>query len=37
LLGSLFDHGLADKVMVFISPVIIGGRGAATLLEKESM
>jgi diaminohydroxyphosphoribosylaminopyrimidine deaminase/5-amino-6-(5-phosphoribosylamino)uracil reductase len=29
LLGSLFDHHLVDKVLVFISPVIIGGRGAA--------
>ncbi len=32
LLGSLFDHGLVDKVMVFISPVIIGGKGAATVV-----
>ncbi len=29
LLGSLFDRGLVDKVMVFISPVIIGGQEAA--------
>jgi len=29
LLGSLFDHHLVDKVMVFISPVIIGGSKAA--------
>jgi diaminohydroxyphosphoribosylaminopyrimidine deaminase/5-amino-6-(5-phosphoribosylamino)uracil reductase len=29
LLGSLFDHHLVDKVLVFISPVIIGGSGAA--------
>jgi diaminohydroxyphosphoribosylaminopyrimidine deaminase/5-amino-6-(5-phosphoribosylamino)uracil reductase len=28
LLGSLFDRGLVDKVYAFISPVIIGGRGA---------
>ncbi|MFU8796513.1 MAG: bifunctional diaminohydroxyphosphoribosylaminopyrimidine deaminase/5-amino-6-(5-phosphoribosylamino)uracil reductase RibD [Dehalococcoidia bacterium] len=28
LLGSLFDNGLVDKVKVFISPVIIGGKGA---------
>ena len=29
LLGSLFDHHLVDKVLVFISPVIIGGSRAA--------
>jgi len=28
LLGSLFDHQLVDKVLAFISPVIIGGREA---------
>jgi diaminohydroxyphosphoribosylaminopyrimidine deaminase/5-amino-6-(5-phosphoribosylamino)uracil reductase len=28
LLGSLFDRGLVDKVIAFISPVIIGGRDA---------
>ena len=28
LLGSFFDLGLVDKVVVFISPVIIGGEGA---------
>jgi diaminohydroxyphosphoribosylaminopyrimidine deaminase/5-amino-6-(5-phosphoribosylamino)uracil reductase len=28
LLGSLFDHGLVDKVVAFISPIIIGGEGA---------
>ncbi len=31
LLGSLFDRGLVDKAMVFISPVIIGGQEAATV------
>ena len=30
LLGSLFDHGLVDKVIVFIAPMIIGGRLAKT-------
>lgn len=28
LLGSLFDRGLVDKVIAFISPVIIGGKDA---------
>ncbi len=28
LLGSLFDQGLVDKVVAFVAPVIIGGRGA---------
>jgi diaminohydroxyphosphoribosylaminopyrimidine deaminase/5-amino-6-(5-phosphoribosylamino)uracil reductase len=28
LLGSLFDAGLVDKVIAFISPSIIGGEGA---------
>jgi diaminohydroxyphosphoribosylaminopyrimidine deaminase/5-amino-6-(5-phosphoribosylamino)uracil reductase len=28
LLGSLFDHDLVDKVLAFISPIIIGGRKA---------
>ncbi len=30
LLGSLFDHGLVDKVIAFISPIIIGGEKAKT-------
>ncbi len=30
LLGTLFDLGLVDKVMAFIAPVIVGGRGAPT-------
>ena len=30
LLGSLFDHKLVDKVMAFISPIIIGGSQAKT-------
>jgi diaminohydroxyphosphoribosylaminopyrimidine deaminase/5-amino-6-(5-phosphoribosylamino)uracil reductase len=25
LLGSLFDAGLVDKVVVFIAPIVIGG------------
>ena len=28
LLGSLFDHGLVDKVVAFLAPVIIGGAEA---------
>jgi len=28
LLGSFFDFGLVDKVVAFISPVILGGRGS---------
>jgi len=28
LFGSLFDRGLIDKVLAFISPIIIGGEGA---------
>ncbi len=31
LLGSLFDRRLVDKVLAFISPVIIGGSGATTV------
>ncbi len=30
LLGSLFDHGLVDKVIAFIAPIIIGGAEAKT-------
>jgi len=30
LLGSLFDHGLVDKVVAFIAPIIIGGKEAKT-------
>ena len=30
LLGSLFDHRLVDKVIAFISPIIIGGSEAKT-------
>ena len=28
LLGSLFDQGLVDKVVVFIAPIVIGGTNA---------
>jgi len=28
LLGSLFDHHLVDKVLAFVSPIIIGGKEA---------
>ena len=30
LLGSLFDQGLVDKVIIFIAPIIIGGEAAKT-------
>ena len=30
LLGSLFDHGLVDKVIAFVAPIIIGGKEAKT-------
>ena len=30
LLGSLFDHRLVDKVVAFVSPVVIGGAEAVT-------
>ncbi|MDP7525217.1 MAG: bifunctional diaminohydroxyphosphoribosylaminopyrimidine deaminase/5-amino-6-(5-phosphoribosylamino)uracil reductase RibD, partial [Dehalococcoidales bacterium] len=30
LLGSLFDYGLVDKVIAFVSPVIIGGEESKT-------
>jgi len=30
LLGYMFDHGLIDKVVAFIAPVIIGGHEAET-------
>jgi len=31
LLGCLFDQHLVDKVLAFISPIIIGGREAASV------
>jgi diaminohydroxyphosphoribosylaminopyrimidine deaminase/5-amino-6-(5-phosphoribosylamino)uracil reductase len=31
LLGSLFDHHLVDKVLAFISPIIIGGCEAVSV------
>jgi len=30
LLGYMFDHGLVDKVIAFVAPVIVGGREAET-------
>ena len=30
LLGSMFDNGLIDKVIAFVSPIIIGGTDAPT-------
>lgn len=30
LLGYMFDHGLVDKVVVFVAPVIVGGSEAET-------
>lgn len=32
LIGSLFDEGLVDKVMFFISPKIIGGRDSVSVV-----
>ena len=31
--GSLFEHGLVDKVLVFIAPIIIGGEQAKNPVE----
>lgn len=33
VLGSFFAHGLVDKVLVFLAPLIIGGRDAPTPVE----
>ena len=30
LVGSLFDLGLVDKVIAYIAPVVLGGRGSPT-------
>jgi diaminohydroxyphosphoribosylaminopyrimidine deaminase/5-amino-6-(5-phosphoribosylamino)uracil reductase len=32
LLGSLCDHNLVDKAVVFVAPVIIGGEKARTAI-----
>jgi len=32
LFGSLFDRGLVDKVLAFISPIVIGGDGAKSVV-----
>lgn len=37
LLGSLFDRGLVDKVVAFVSPVIIGGASAKTAVAGEGI
>ena len=37
LLGSLFDHGLIDKVITFIAPSIIGGEEAKTAVAGEGV
>ena len=37
LLGSLFEQGLVDKVLAFIAPLIIGGKGAKTPVEGEGV
>ncbi len=37
LLGSLFDHGLVDKVIAFISPLVIGGKEAKTAVAGEGV
>lgn len=37
ILGYLFDHRLVDKVMAFISPIIIGGSEAKTAVAGEGV
>ncbi len=37
LLGSLFDLGLVDKVLVFIAPIIVGGSEAVTAVAGEGV
>ncbi len=37
LLGSIFTLGLADKVIAFIAPIIIGGREAVTPIAGEGV
>ncbi len=37
LLGSMFDQGLVDKVVVFIAPIIIGGEKAKTAVAGEGV
>ena len=37
LIGSLFDEGLVDKVMFFLSPKIIGGKDAPTSVMGEGI
>jgi diaminohydroxyphosphoribosylaminopyrimidine deaminase/5-amino-6-(5-phosphoribosylamino)uracil reductase len=37
LLGSLLDHRLVDKVLAFISPIIIGGDKAKTAVGKNGV
>jgi len=37
LLGSFFDHGLVDKVLVFVSPIIIGGSKAITAVSGDGV
>ena len=37
LLGSLFDQQLVDKVLVFISPVIVGGERAKTAVGRSGV
>jgi diaminohydroxyphosphoribosylaminopyrimidine deaminase/5-amino-6-(5-phosphoribosylamino)uracil reductase len=37
LLGSLFDRGLVDKVIVFIAPIVIGGAKAKTPVAGEGV
>ncbi|MFO8010989.1 MAG: bifunctional diaminohydroxyphosphoribosylaminopyrimidine deaminase/5-amino-6-(5-phosphoribosylamino)uracil reductase RibD [Dehalococcoidia bacterium] len=37
LMGSIFDQGLADKIMVFIAPIIIGGGDAVPSVAGEGV
>ncbi len=37
LIGSLFDEGLVDKILFFVSPKIIGGKGAISSVMGEGI
>lgn len=37
LLGSLFDGRLVDRAMVFVAPIVLGGRGALTAVAGEGV
>ncbi|MBM3946267.1 MAG: bifunctional diaminohydroxyphosphoribosylaminopyrimidine deaminase/5-amino-6-(5-phosphoribosylamino)uracil reductase RibD [SAR202 cluster bacterium] len=37
LLGSFFAHGLVDKILAYIAPMVIGGAGAPTAVQGEGV